>query len=432
MSRPGTLPGWAAAPRELLGAIAAVLPIPDRFGTLPLVCRHFHATSQQYEIADLGILALFTTSTRLSAKACSHGGIAQRCACLTAWLQRHAGQLARLRCDLPLRWRWFQLSCRSSDKERRAVEVEVRPAVEAAMWNHRAAFSSLQLSNQNLEQALSAAAGQVPGGGLGACTALQSLEILDFTRSAAQLAALLRACAGQGRAAPPAPRLVWSLQEVDFHANWQLAPGTLSRLPLRRISLHGCNPADATLHERRQGGLPPSWAALAPTLQHLELTAGHSLVAIPLVVSTLSNLTSLRVGVSVSALPAWLSRLTSATAVCYLGLVGELLFDDAEEQVLGIPVHGATALDGIDPTPPEGRYLSRLQALQLDGAHVARLPDGLSAATGLSQLRIGNLSMNLDALWEQLAVMLPCWPLLKEVKMYEHNLMEEWDDEMLV
>ena len=44
---------------------------------------------------------------------------------------------------------------------------------------------------------------------------------------------------------------------------------------------------------------------------------------------------------------------------------------------------------------------------------VVQLHPGLAAATGLTSLAIINPKMNLEAVWEQLPQLLPCWPLLQ-------------------
>ncbi|KAL4452094.1 hypothetical protein ABPG75_007756 [Micractinium tetrahymenae] len=86
---------WGSLTQDLVSRLGAFLPIRERFGVLPLLNRHFYATSRSWEIGRLGISELFLPATRLSTEA-----LKRRSERVLAWLAAHRAQLGGLRCDL--------------------------------------------------------------------------------------------------------------------------------------------------------------------------------------------------------------------------------------------------------------------------------------------------------------------------------------------
>lgn len=134
---------------------------------------------------------------------------------------------------------------------------------------------------------------------------------------------------------------------------------------------------------------------------------------------------------AVSGVPA--ASLASATGLRRLELNTTVDDDDLQEvlpcrlrnaHVLNeLPGLTSLLLDEVGGTslPPEGSYLSSLRSLKIRGFHTATLAPGLSAATGMTALSIVNPRMSVDVVWEQLATLLPRWPLLKEMLLHEHD-----------
>ncbi|KAL4452095.1 hypothetical protein ABPG75_007757 [Micractinium tetrahymenae] len=101
------------------------------------------------------------------------------------------------------------------------------------------------------------------------------------------------------------------LSQLRVWAHWQEVPAVLAQLPLRMLSLQGCQFPQSTSQERLHGGMR-ALVGLSPTLQALEFQY-CKLRALPVVLSSLTGLTSLRCrGADLLTLPAWLTLLTAS------------------------------------------------------------------------------------------------------------------------
>ncbi|KAL4452064.1 hypothetical protein ABPG75_007726 [Micractinium tetrahymenae] len=439
-----------------MALLAACLPIRERFGVLPLLNRHWHEASQRQEIGGLGISELFLPCTRLSTQA-----LQQRSERVLAWLAAHIAQLGRLRCDLQQHLKAsFYHSFSSAYKHLPATRAAIQPAVLQAQWEHRSAFTSLLLHAEHLDAALAAAEGGAPAdSGLapqqltelrlswdtsvsipqgllaaadlpaGLCAALRCINIKNILYSStafqpawlaacSTLASLNLALSDEASLLHEGITRLRSLRNLRVYAPWCEVPELLGQLPLTSLSLQGCKFPGAAIQDRLHGGMR-AMAGLAPTLQD--------------------------VGACSLEGPEGLDLLTKldATKLRRLTLHG---FVDRDDELECSTLEDANILDDLaaltylhlrgiqgEAVPPAGEYLSRLRCLRIGGDNisVAWLPAGLSAATGLKELRIQNHAQGLDALWEQLAELLPHWPLLQEMEVYEVSDVESMSTSVL-
>ncbi|KAI7843573.1 hypothetical protein COHA_002815 [Chlorella ohadii] len=453
---------WHELQEVLVCRIAGLLPIRERFGVLPLLNRHYHAISLRWPIGSgMGATQLFLPTGRLSSE-----GLAQRSQRLQAWLGRHSQQLRGLRCDLPVNIHQLNRDWEPALEGHAATLRAVLPAMEEALWQHRAALASLLLTGDKLAAA-------ADDGTLADCTALESLTVLNYSGSADALAAAIAPLAsltrlefawGHGspgkllQAAPPAPlpsvlkamldcrefsvplsgNNHWdviglaacsgltrldaaaqefggtaakeaNLSELQLVAYWSEVPVAVAGLPLTKLCLHHFHFKTDTLHQRFAGGFSREFTQLAPPLRELRLI-DCSLVMLPAVVSTFTILTCLECATRLQELTLQADdkldepgQLANVEALNGLSSLTRLRLEHVQGAVL----------------PPEGLYLSRLHSLHVVAFEQTTLPAGLAAATELTHLHLYSSSLCLTSNWEQLQQLLPNWPLLHEMTVLE-------------